>query len=112
MPPGIPGGAMCVQRFDDSLNSAIHITYRISLRSSSMPEPRDPLLKVLFRFTRKLRRRDAVFFGGPPGAPGRVAPEATGCVHKGLEVGPGGPRSVMIPPQVHLRRPCYDFYFL
>jgi hypothetical protein len=47
MPPGIPGGAMCVQRLDDSLNSAIHISYRISLRSSSMPEPRDPLLKVL-----------------------------------------------------------------
>ena len=51
MPPGIPGGAMCVQRFDDSLNSAIHITYRISLRSSSLPEPRDPLLKVLFNLT-------------------------------------------------------------
>ncbi|PLB42895.1 hypothetical protein P170DRAFT_371181, partial [Aspergillus steynii IBT 23096] len=47
IPPGIPGGAMCVQRLDDSLNSAIHINYRISLRSSSMPEPRDPLLKVL-----------------------------------------------------------------
>lgn len=47
MPSGIPEGAMCVQRFDDSRNSAIHITYRISLRSSSMPEPRDPLLKVL-----------------------------------------------------------------
>ena len=47
MPYGIPKGAMCVQRFDDSLNSAIHTTYRISLRSSSMPEPRDPLLKVL-----------------------------------------------------------------
>ncbi len=40
-------GAMCVQRFDDSLDSAIRITYRISLRSSSMPEPRDPLLKVV-----------------------------------------------------------------
>lgn len=50
MPPGIPEGAMCVQRFDDSRNSAIHITYRISLRSSSMPEPRDPLLKVLTGF--------------------------------------------------------------
>ncbi len=37
---------MCVQRLDDSLNSAIHIIYRISLRSSSMLEPRDPLLKV------------------------------------------------------------------
>ena len=47
MPLGMPRGARCVQRFDDSLNSAIHITYRISLRSSSMPEPRDPLLKVL-----------------------------------------------------------------
>ena len=43
-----PKGARCVQRFDDSLNSAIHITYRISLRSSSMREPRDPLLKVVF----------------------------------------------------------------
>lgn len=38
---------MCVQRFDDSLNSAIHTTYRISLRPSSMREPRDPLLKVI-----------------------------------------------------------------
>jgi hypothetical protein len=47
MPARILAGAMCVQRFDDSRNSAIHITYRISLRSSSMPEPRDPLLKVL-----------------------------------------------------------------
>ncbi len=47
MPSGIPKGAMCVQRFDDSLKSAIHTTYRISLRSSSMPEPRDPLLKVV-----------------------------------------------------------------
>ena len=50
MPARVLAGAMCVQRFDDSLNSAIHITYRISLRSSSMPEPRDPLLKVLIYF--------------------------------------------------------------
>jgi hypothetical protein len=47
VPPGIPEGPMCVQRLDDSLNSAIHINYRVSLRSSSMREPRDPLLKVL-----------------------------------------------------------------
>ena len=39
--------AICVQSFDDSLNSAIHITYRISLRSSSLREPRYPLLKVV-----------------------------------------------------------------
>ena len=40
--------AICVQRFDDSRNSAIHTTYRISLRSSSMREPRYPLLRVVF----------------------------------------------------------------
>ncbi|KAF2834113.1 hypothetical protein M501DRAFT_944873 [Patellaria atrata CBS 101060] len=78
MPSGIPEGAMCVQRLDDSLNSAIHITYRISLRSSSMPEPRDPLLKPA----------------------GLTMPDRD--VYTLL----------MILPQVHLRKPCYDFYFL
>ena len=42
-----PGCAICVQRFDDSLNSAIRTTYRISLRSSSLREPRYPLLRVV-----------------------------------------------------------------
>ena len=45
-----PGSARCVQSFDDSLDSAIRITYRISLRSSSMWEPRHPSLKVVFDF--------------------------------------------------------------
>ena len=39
--------ASCVQRFDDSRSSAIHTTYRISLRSSSLHEPRHPLLRVV-----------------------------------------------------------------
>jgi len=47
---GEPQSAICVQSFDDSLNSAIHITYHISLRSSSMHEPRDPPLKVVIIF--------------------------------------------------------------
>ena len=38
---------MCVQNFDDSRSFAIRITYRISLRSSSLWEPRHPLLKVV-----------------------------------------------------------------
>lgn len=42
--------AVCVQRFDDSLGPAIHITYRSSLRSSSMHEPRDPPLEVVIVF--------------------------------------------------------------
>jgi hypothetical protein len=51
---GIPArglaGAICVQDFDDSLNSGGGATYRISLRSSSLREPRYPLLKVVSRF--------------------------------------------------------------
>ena len=43
-----PSGATCVQRLDGSRDSAIHTTYRISLRSSSMREPRYPLPRVIF----------------------------------------------------------------
>ena len=71
MPSRILEGAMCVQRFDDSLNSAIHITYRISLRSSSMPEPRDPLLKVLidFVFNSEVLKITKSLVGEPAGRP-------------------------------------------
>jgi hypothetical protein len=55
--PGIPESAICVQRFDDSLNSAIRITYRISLRSSSLHDPRYPLLRVVQYFVTKLKRK-------------------------------------------------------
>ena len=47
MPSAEASGAICVQRLDDSRNSAIHIKYRISLRSSSLREPRYPLLRVV-----------------------------------------------------------------
>ena len=49
-PTARAGAAICVQRFDDSLNPAIHITYRVSRRSSSLLEPRDPSLKGGFWF--------------------------------------------------------------
>ena len=60
--------------------------------------------------------------GGPPSRPHRACqtnsrrPWALGagqaCVS--LRAGPPGCRdeTVMILPQVHLRKPCYDFYFL
>ena len=38
---------MCIQNFDDSREFAIRKTYRILLRSSSLWEPRHPLLKVV-----------------------------------------------------------------
>lgn len=55
--PSVPGvvrensrGAECIQRLDDSRAYAIHIKYRISLRSSSKWEPRYPLLEVVWVF--------------------------------------------------------------
>lgn len=47
---GCPVCARCVRRFDDSRKSAIHTTYRSSLRSSSLQEPRYPLLRVVLGF--------------------------------------------------------------
>ena len=142
---GYPATAICVQRFDDSLNSAIRITYRISLRSSSLLEPRYPLLRVVQRFvffflllykkkeknvSSKLwkgvkitkwnnqnrgweeGRTGAVVVGGPlqPHTPLNSKPpfSAYTVVHRGLIRG----YVLMILPQVHLRKPCYDFYFL
>ena len=50
--------AICVQSFDDSLNSAIRTTYRISLRSSSLFMPRYPSTRVVyFRDTLAQRAR-------------------------------------------------------
>ena len=54
---------MCVQNFDDSRGPAIRITYRISLRSSSLWDPRHPLLKVVLDFFDKLARRLLAGFG-------------------------------------------------
>ena len=60
---GYPESAGCVQGSIDSRNSAIHSAYRISLRPSSLFEPRHPSLKVVilnkrFRHTEELGRRD------------------------------------------------------
>jgi hypothetical protein len=51
---GYPESAGCVQGSIDSRNSAIHSAYRISLRPSSLFEPRHPSLKVvIFRLNDK-----------------------------------------------------------
>ena len=51
---GYPESAGCVQGSIDSRNSAIHSAYRISLRPSSLFEPRHPSLKVVsFRLNDK-----------------------------------------------------------
>lgn len=109
MPQGIPRGAMCVQRFDDSLNSAIHTTYRISLRSSSMPEPRDPLLKVLIVLvcSDKYCYCKSLWESSLAGVP---AEEIKVLKIKGGWNACAGPKpyciSVMILPKVHLRNGC------
>ena len=61
MPSAEASGAICVQRLDDSRNSAIHIKYRISLRSSSLREPRYPLLRVVWVGEAPLSKRHSGF---------------------------------------------------
>src|SRR5271169_868888 len=84
--PPVKGGAMCVQRFDDSQCSAIHTTFRASLRSSSMREPRDPLLKVLIQISDSDTRRI------PASRRRRSAEARIASTGLGLE-GPSGPFS-------------------
>ena len=128
--------ASCVQRFDDS-RSAIRITYRISLRSSSSREPRYPLLKVVSVVCEDGRSRAArpeyaeaytvswFYLGSfrvrksvePLTRPYHVRFAGIGtphcCERASAVVWDGGwDRVVMILPQVHLRKPCYDFTFL
>ena len=60
---GYPESAGCVQGSIDSRNSAIHSAYRISLRPSSLFEPRHPSLKVVMfgiteRNTHKMHWRE------------------------------------------------------
>lgn len=174
---GRAAGASCVQRLDDSRNSAIHTTYRISLRSSSLQEPRYPLLRVVatclhppggrrisptsvvLSATRtpprrgeggKFIKRPRAKRHGGGGTPSRwMWGEASLSSHPTTRPtggpdptprplspgsgtrGEGGrprlrarsltvrPRFAvfvgcvsMILPQVHLRKPCYDFSFL
>ena len=138
MLPGIPGSATCVQKFDDSLNSAIHITYRISLRSSSLREPRYPLLRVLdrFDFARLTSRTVLILLNRATHDPNVLTQSCTNkrvwLLMRLLHHSCGSCRSkantntqetstfrkgwygftIMILPQVHLRKPCYDFTFL
>ena len=102
----VTGSATCVQSLDDSLGSAIRTTYRISLRSSSVQEPRHPLHRVVFlsllhsfllhplAFSLSLSFSVCLFSLNPP------------LLSLSISL------SRMILPQVHLRKPCYDFTFL
>ncbi|KAH9763736.1 hypothetical protein KPL70_001268 [Citrus sinensis] len=61
-------GATCVQRLDGSRDSAIHTKYRISLRSSSMREPRYPLPRVVLDTCERRRCTPRRTVSGAPGA--------------------------------------------
>ncbi|KAK5802553.1 hypothetical protein PVK06_030155 [Gossypium arboreum] len=157
-------GATCVQRLDGSRDSVIHTKYRISLRSSSMREPRYPLPRVVLYTLRQknnitealtprtVRRQEmcpffhfdslARFAPGVcsfcieevdpnisphpmgRGTTGPVAPTrgdgnrrrctrtTSDVVYNAFTGRSARKVSTMILPQVHLRKPCYDFSFI
>ena len=77
------------------LTHASHTAFRTLLRSSSLQEPRDPLLRVFV--IRRLPHDHAQAWAG----------SKTPVSSPTLSLIPP-----LILPQVHLRKPCYDFYFL
>ncbi|SLM35914.1 hypothetical protein LPUS_05304 [Lasallia pustulata] len=66
-----------------------------------MPEPRDPLLKV-FTIVWDSDDTGKTGFRGPLAGARRLTP-AVGAPNRPARATEGG---------VHLRKPCYDFYFL
>ena len=115
------GSATCVQHSIGSRNSAVRNAYRTSLRPSSLFEPRHPSLEVVrlgkiilymriscsrsYMSTRSKvwRRLDAT-------QRNTVRVYEPCLTH--LRARSVWMLLVMILPQVHLRKPCYDFSFL
>ncbi|CAL8988665.1 unnamed protein product [Prunus brigantina] len=97
-------GATCVQRLDGSRDSAIHTKYRISLRSSSMREPRYPLPRVVLTYL-KMTTPPAHTVSGATRTRSLVQVPWRNSRRCSFV-------STMILPRVHLRKPCYDFSFL
>ena len=134
---GYPESAVYVQIPIGSRNSAIHNAYHTSLRPSSLFEPRHPSLKVVRQIEwkepleRKRVSTNAKFKIPTAKREGirrsALTPYAAreslhGGIDRNLHPRPGPHRGSftwfvfgcvrMILPQVHLRKPCYDFSFL
>ena len=115
------GSATCVQHSIGSRNSAVRSAYRTSLRPSSLFEPRHPSLEVvrlgkiilymriscsrsyMSTHSKVWRRLDAT-------QRNTVRVYEPCLTH--LRARSVWMLLVMILPQVHLRKPCYDFSFL
>ena len=102
-------GAICVQNFNDSRGSAIHTTYRISLRSSSLREPRYPSAGVVcWLLTEDTRHPDA---RTPTGDERRRAsglkgiPDASAAQERARETTEDGKKEVR-PRRKRRRRPA------
>ena len=132
-------GAICVRQSNDS-RGADHIAYRSSRRSSSTWGPRHPLAVLLIGFTcsphwgreppvvvvscwRRLCWAHAQHLEGLCGVCGcwgvrwpkprgvGAGPPLCSSKDRERERGASPFTVVMILPQVHLRKPCYDFCF-
>jgi len=111
--PGDAGSAICVQRLDDSLNSAIHTRYRSLLRSSSMHEPRGPPLEVVFFFSdsqptrrkkrnRRNRKRNEIEKDGGGARGRRKSSPASARLSSGRREPPN--RKVFLDPRSEARK--------
>ena len=114
MPSGMPQGRFCVQWSIDSRNFAIHNDYCTLLHPSSTCEPRHlllnmccPLTNVIYNYT------NSIDINTMTAVPNR-AQRPTEHWHDTSPSANHHNRCMitrMILPQVHLRKPCYEFPF-
>lgn len=131
-----PKSARCVQNPIGSRNSAVHNAYHTSLRPSSLFEPRHPSLKIVrqrhaqsnthnhiiitvFNFAWQLGRTRMSIRACPSDQQVSWAGKDLRSLSKSEDIFSHEEihnhqvmHARMILPQVHLRKPCYDFSFL
>ena len=134
MLPRVPGSARCVQRFDDSLSvlqftsliAFSHVLHRCGSREIRRQELlRFPTLPTTFDFKASDDDMSDPRGHQPNHSCLGFRHKKTGqeprnqSVHRGVWLKKWqpvacapAPGSILILPQVHLRKPCYDFYFL
>src|SRR5690349_24388271 len=110
---GIPSSAICVQNFDESRICNSHYVSHFAAFFIDARAKRS-VAKSFYSFkvsssegARSFSER--LWMGPAAGGP----PRQRVCIRfAGLAEPRHSGHSVMIPPLVHQRRPCYDFYFL
>ena len=107
---GDPESAECARESNGSQDLAHHNSNHTMLHPSSALETRDQLLEVTMRD--EIAVASPCEENGPGEAPASIHSPTEELHHRRFTGSQYDNDTRMILPQVHLRKPCYDFSFL